>query len=161
MNRIRSMILGGLTLVCASGAAVSEPITNAEEGWAALQKCAALLDDRARHRCSDDVMRDGGLTPKPEMKAAEQRKRFGLTESVPAAKQEEAELAVTLTKVEKALDGKLVLTTSDGAVWKQIETESDRQEPAAGQAMTISKTLFGGYMCKPLKRVAFRCSRTR
>jgi len=33
--------------------------------------------------------------------------------------------------------------------------------PRQGQTITITKTSFGGYMCKPTKWVAFRCYRAR
>jgi hypothetical protein len=68
---------------------------------------------------------------------------------------------VTLAHVEMGRDKKLVLTTSDGAVWRPLETDPILPTPVEGQTMTIEKTIFGGFFCKPSKHAAFRCIRGR
>jgi len=95
--------------------------------------------------------REGAVAPREEA----QRKRFGLEGS------RDPELEVTLATVKEGGDGKLVLTTTDGAVWRQVESEPVRPTPAQGQTMTITKGSLGSYLCKPGKWVGFRCARVR
>jgi hypothetical protein len=63
-------------------------------------------------------------------------------------RQNEDQLEVTLAGVDQAGDGKLVVTTTDGALWRQVESEAIRPMPVQGQTMTIAATSFGGFMCK-------------
>lgn len=126
-----------------------------EEGWAAIEKCAALTKDHARHACTDDVMRKAGLL------SDQTRKQFGLQPAAPKPDKTEERLDVTLAGVEQAGDGKLVLTTTDGAVWRQVESDAVRPMPAKGETLTIAKTSFGGFLCESARRVAFRCFRAR
>jgi hypothetical protein len=94
--------------------------------------------------------------------AADSRQRFGLTPPpTPKPTPSESKLAVTLASVEQRGDGKLVLTTTEGAVWRQVESEAFRPLPAQGQTMTIAKKSLGSFMCESANRVAFRCYRTR
>lgn len=152
-----------ITMACASGAALGEEASSAEAGWAAITKCAAIKDADARHTCSDDVLRNAGLLPATETKAVKERQSFGLQRPAPREAPKEADEAteVTLASVEQGGDGKLVLTTTEGAVWHQVESDSIRPVPSQGQTMKIAKTSFGGFMCEPVKRVAFRCFRAR
>lgn len=90
---------------------------------------------------------------------ANERKRVGC--GAAAERHSADELDVVLATVEQAGDGKLVLTTTDGAVWRQVESQAIRPTPEQGQTMTIARTRFGGFMCKPSKWVAFRCFRAR
>jgi hypothetical protein len=133
-----------------------------------MTKCAAIAADVARHRCSDAVLRNAGLLVAPTSTP----KSFGLetspahteqaaTATAAAKRPSDAQLQVTLAAVAPGADGKLVLTTTEGAVWRQVESDVVRPTPAQGQAMTIERTSFGGFMCKPGKWVAFRCYRAR
>src|SRR5262249_43147208 len=142
---------------------------------AKMTQCAAIKDDNARHACTDDTLRDAGLL---EPKAAAERKAFGLQKPAPSpltapvapanhgsaaapAKKENERVEVRLAKVEQGGDGKLVLTTADGAVWRQVESGGVRQAPKAGQTMQIEARSFGGFMCEPSQYVAFRCYRSK
>jgi hypothetical protein len=129
-----------------------------------MTKCAAIADDVGRHRCSDEVLRGAGLlaphfgletspahAPQPAAQAA----------APEAKRRSDDQVEVTLATVSPGADGKLVLTTTDGAVWRQVESNAVRPTPAQGQIMTIERTSFGGFMCKAGKWVAFRCYRAR
>ena len=61
----------------------------------------------------------------------------------------------------EAADGALVLNTTEGAVWRQIEAADLHPYPVAGDTLTLKRTLFGGYMCQSKKWIVFRCVRTR
>jgi hypothetical protein len=58
-------------------------------------------------------------------------------------------------------DGKLVVTTTDGAVWRQTESITNYRLPAAGERMTIRKGSLGGYLCTPSSKLSWRCARDR
>jgi hypothetical protein len=167
-----------MTLVCAPQAARSQKLTNAEAAWAAMTKCAAIAAADSRHACADDVMRSAGLLPatqdKPAAQAkptapadsAKRRKRLGQqtgasTNSASPPQKDDNQHEVTLAAVEQGGDGKLVLTTTDGAIWRQAERIVIFPPPQQGQTIAITKTSFGGFMCKPSKWVAFRCYRAR
>ena len=158
-----------------------------EAGWAKMARCATLGDDEARHTCTDDALREAGLLT-DETKATAQRKAFGLQKPTlaplaaaaapptpdaaaapasaaspaPQPKQDQSEhLEVTLAKVQQGGDGKLVLTTTEGAVWHQVESGALRQEPKQGEVMKIAARSFGGFVCQPSKYVFFRCYRSK
>jgi hypothetical protein len=56
-----------LTLAMGAGHA-AEPMS-AEAGWAAFTHCATLVNDVARHECTDQVLRDAGLFPRAHEEA--------------------------------------------------------------------------------------------
>ena len=78
-----SSALAGATLVaaalavCPAGRAVAQT-PGAPPSWDTLTRCAAMGDSDARLSCYDTAMREAGYAPKPEVVAAEKRKRFGL-----------------------------------------------------------------------------------
>ena len=69
-------------------------------------------------------------------------------------------LQVTIRQVDQA-DGKLLLTTTEGAIWKQVESTDLWPVPTGGQTMTIARGSFGGFFCEPSKYVSFRCFRAK
>jgi hypothetical protein len=84
----------------------------------------------------------------------------GATAAAPAGQPDRLE--VELAKVEKAVDGKIFVTTTDGAVWLQNETVDMPQPPVAGDRMSIRKGSLGGYRCSVAStRLTYRCVRNR
>jgi hypothetical protein len=190
---------GLITSLVLSGAIGGELDAGAGSGWAAIEKCAALAQDEARHACMDQVLRRAGLlgqpaaaprlpppaasappvpTAAPAAPAAadaspggagaaalrpEHPGDFGLQKPPreTSKPREAGRLDVTLASVDQGGDGKLVLTTTDGAVWLQVESDPVRLPPSRGQTMVIERTLFGGFMCKAGRWVSFRCRRVR
>jgi hypothetical protein len=185
--------LGGVvSALCIVTIAHAQTPSAAEAGWAKMTRCAAIGEDKARHVCTDEALREAGLLTE-ETKAAAKRKAFGLQKpsdplaaaaapvarsptnaptaatsapaaSAPAAAEKKAEpehLEVTLAKVEQGGDGKLVLTTADGAVWHQVESGAIPQIPKPGATMKIEARSLGGFMCEPGKYVSFRCYRSK
>jgi hypothetical protein len=64
--------------------------------------------------------------------------------------------------VERAVDGRLFVTTTDGAVWLQTETVDMPQPPVPGDRMTIRKGSMGGYRCSVAStHLTYRCARNR
>jgi hypothetical protein len=176
-----------VALALVAGPALGEQISGADAGWAAMKRCAAIAEDKARHACTDDVLREARLlgvavqakpaveprsavqptptvqsTPAVQSPPANAHKDFGLPPTpAPKPQPSESKLEVTLASVTQAGDGKLVMTTTDGATWRQVESEPIRPMPAEGQTMVIARKSLGGFMCESANRVAFRCYRTR
>ena len=70
-------------------------------------------------------------------------------------------IEVTLDAIAQDTNGKLILTTSEGAVWQQVENVPVRPTPKHGGTMAVEKTSFGGFMCTTSKWASFRCFRSR
>jgi hypothetical protein len=104
---------------------------------------AAQAPDSASPAQSKESRTDFGLQPKTFREPAVART-----------------LQVTLRQVDQA-DGKLLLTTTEGAIWKQVESTDVWPVPTGGQTMTIEKGSFGGFFCEPSKYVSFRCFRAK
>jgi hypothetical protein len=171
---------GFVAALCVATMAHGQTPSVAEAGWAKMTRCATLGEDRARHTCTDNALREAGLLTE-ETKAAARRKTFGLQKpepiaaaaaearapegaasSAPKAKKEQnQQVEVKLAKVEQGGDRKLVLTTTDGAVWHQVESGAVRQMPKEGETMKIEARSLGGFMCEPSKYVSFRCYRSK
>ncbi|HEY4214622.1 MAG TPA: hypothetical protein VGM84_24310 [Steroidobacteraceae bacterium] len=83
------------------------------------------------------------------------------TPAPPATPPAHDKLDVTIAKVDESRDGKFTVTTTEGAVWRQIESVTLHQPPLKGDTMTITEGFLGGFMCKSSKYVTFRCQRLR
>lgn len=182
---IRTGFLFGLAAMSAVPPALLAGETlDAKAGWALLKQCAAQADDAARHGCTDAVLRRAGLlagtrdatppshtpmatgSPAPAPAPAGQPPAWyaaaaPFTARSAAAAREPDRIEVTLSSVQNTADGKLLLTTSDGAVWKQTESQTLSAVPQQGQAMTIKRKSLGSFMCEPGRYVSFRCYRVR
>jgi hypothetical protein len=80
----------------------------------------------------------------------------------PAESSEPDRLNVELIKVEKAVNGRIFVTTNDGAVWLQTESVSMPLPPAVGDRMSIRKGALGGYRCTVAStNLTYRCIRNR
>jgi len=181
-----------LTLTAVSLSAQTPPAMNAESGWSAIGLCAVRSNERARHACIDDVLRQAGLLT-PQAEAGERRRQFGLEGGAAAAPVEppappvaappiaapkiaappdaplppkpeaasgdrlELEIATAIT----GLDDKAVLTTTDGAVWQQTDSDTIQRLPRARDRFTVRKASLGSYLCTLPSKITFRCRRTR
>jgi hypothetical protein len=182
MNPIRGMLCAvsaSATLAAAVATPAAETGPSAEAGWAAVTRCAQQDTERARHNCVDQVLRDAGLLT-PEVRERQQRRAFGLEQPAapPAAKAPPAPTAkespatpapesppdrveVQIASVAKSPDGKLIITTTEGAVWRQTESAENYRLPAAGEQMAIRRGSLGGYLCTPSSKLTWRCARSR
>lgn len=175
-------------VLAAGGARGQEAAPDPASAWAEMQKCGAMVNDAARHACADEVLRRFGALAPPEARSAEHRRQFGLEQpnhhapalahkpehheaalktSAPrpasaahaSAPDNDDRITVTLSAVVLRGDGKLSLSTTDGAVWRQLESDPVRPMPKSGQAMVIEKGAFGGFICKIGRWTAFSCMR--
>ena len=133
-------------------------LASPEARWNAVAACAASADERERHACIDGVLRDAGVITR-EVEKRDERQRFGSDRTQQKAPEPEA-MALTLASVTQARDGKLTLTTEDGAVWRQIESMDVLITPRPGQILTVHRASFGSFLCQ-VSTKTFRCSRSR
>lgn len=93
------------------------------------------------------------------IKPSDSREDFGLEGPKPKSDKDNR-IEVTLERAVKAGDGKLVLITTDGAVWRQLYSNSLLPTPSAGEVMKVRKNSLGGYLCRVGKKPSFKCERT-
>jgi hypothetical protein len=159
---ITRIILLALGSTAAMNGVVAETdmIDGADSGWRAVAACAAESSEKARHACLDDVLRRAGLLTS-ERETRQQREGFGASPKASTPPAAPSTLEVELARVSTTHDEKLILTTTDGAVWRQIEGTPIRPVPAAGDRMTIRRASMGSFLCEVRRNVGFRCSRSR
>jgi len=132
-------------------------------------------DEGDRLNCYDAAMRAAGYAPKPEAVTAARHKLFGLAApnilkhkdkreaaAAPSTVREDADnVTVTLEQVARLHDNKLLLITTEGAIWEQTDDVEVAPTPKAGQEMTIRRNRFGGYFCDASRYKSVRCTRSR
>lgn len=156
--------------------------------WDTLAKCADMPNDADSLACFRQAMHAAGYQPAPQV-ASERRRRFGLNlplihhdhEAKPASQPAEvaqangpvasaapADVGENADKVSVQLSdvavippaNRLLLVTTDGAVWKQTDDEKVSPWPKPGQTIQIERNSFGGYFCRFDKFTKIRCTRS-
>jgi hypothetical protein len=181
-GRCWSVAAGGAAAAFALAVAGAAECRPKAADWAAIAACARAATDETRHSCMDYVLHRAGLLPTstapaqaaaaasvPAAPASEpagagagpatsaaQRQRFGLPAPVPRSEQK---LDAVLADARVDGEGKLVLLTSEGAVWREVESDPVLPPPTPGQPLAIEKASLGGYVCRLGRWVAFRCLR--
>jgi hypothetical protein len=143
----------------AGSAAASAPASSAASAPAGRTTAASKVKSAAPAAMTAPAGADS--TPSP----AAARPAAAVAKAAPAAPaagtadgSDSKRIDVTLAHVASARDGKLTLTTSEGAVWEELESDHI-QPPRQGETLTVEKTVFGGYLCRVGKHVTFRCMR--
>ncbi|MBB5987170.1 hypothetical protein [Sphingobium lignivorans] len=98
----------------------------------------------------------------PAMPAPAQRAEAAPAAPAPAPAAPPPPLRALQTEVASArlaADRKLVITTREGAVWRQTETIELRASPRAGDSFEIEEAALGGHRCKLGRSRIFRCER--
>ncbi len=171
----------------ALAAPASQAQDKAPPSWDSLVKCAEMSDPADELACYRAAMRAQGYKPNVQAVETQRRKLFGLSlPSVNLAQREpkgdkpasaaagqaagapEAEetsgdrVDVVLAQVAMIPpNNRLLLITSDGAIWEQTDTEVVNPRPKAGDRLNIRRTNFGGYFCRFSRVNSVRCRRTR
>ena len=174
----------------AASVAAAQPAAPAPAGpppsWDSLIPCAQKADPAEGFRCYQAAMRAAGYAPNPQVVAADRRRTFGLAlpklggrkheaaSEAQAAKQQpgasqaaspapEPEDRVTVTLDQVALmppANRLLMVTTEGAVWLQTDNETVAPMPRSGQTMSVIHGNIDGYFCRFDKRTQVRCKRT-
>jgi hypothetical protein len=169
MKRLGKLLAATAFLLAPIPAWAQDDQDVATANWQAIVACAERPNPENRHACVDSVLREAGVLD-PEREIAAQRKSFGGTprgdERVEQARRETAsapppEITKLETIVANALiggDRLLVIATTEGAVWKQIDGSAFRRAPAKGAAFSAEEGALGSYRCK-IGSDIYRCQR--
>jgi hypothetical protein len=131
-------------------------------------ECRAITDFDLRGQCWDSLDRLG----LNDAKTANKR-NFGLgfngpseaaikpkKEPKPKAETADVEqLDLTLASVADTALGRLLLVSTDGAIWEQTDSDPVGSRPRKGDVVKVSKGFLGGYMCQVTRWQAVRCQR--
>lgn len=172
----RAAQLAGATVVVAGLALAMAPrAARADATPRSAADCRAIADFEARGKCWDALDQANQKDAQ-----AEKKKNFGfdaglhapsISSLVPhkedrvreqrAAKENVRNLTLTVASVEQTPLGRMLVTSTDGAVWEQTEGDALSHEPAPGDTVEVSKTMLGGFMCQVSRWESVRCQRDR
>jgi hypothetical protein len=178
--------MGTLALLAPAPALPQAGQGEAEQNWAAIARCAAIDQADERHACMDQVIRRAGLLSEARVAQAA-RQEFGnenraepertapaappaptpaaapaetqVASPRPARAAELDELVTTVVSAQVRGDRRLVVTTAEGSVWEQTQSESFRNTPEAGSRFAIERTSLGGFRCSFERSSHYRCRR--
>jgi hypothetical protein len=158
--------LAGVTGVFAPRAAQADSPPSAAD-------CRAISDFTLRGQCWDALDR-AGLHDEQVVK----KRNFGLglrppsvaAIVIPKPKKEKVvnpdaadvnSLSITIASIEDSAMGHVILTSTDGAIWEQTDSDPLNQRPEPGDTIEVSKSMFSGYMCHMSHWQAVRCQRDK
>lgn len=179
--------LGAVAVLATASAQAQGGQAGAAGGdWAGIVQCAAIDRAEARHQCMDDVVRRAGLLS-DERVAQAAREDFGNENRAqppraapapvvapaaapaavasapapvaPARAGDIDELVTTVAAAQVRGDRRLVVTTAEGSVWEQTQSETFRSTPKAGSQFSIERTSMGGFRCSFERSSHYRCRR--
>ena len=166
-----ALALAGVACVFAAPAAQADP--SAPQSAA---DCRAISDFTARGLCWDALDRAGlhndqavkkrnfGLGARPPaaaaVAAAKPRKEHVKKAADPQNAKVRA-LTLTIASVGDTPQGRILLTSTDGAVWEQTDGDSVRDRPSPGDTFKISQSILGGYLCQVTRWQPVRCQRDK
>ena len=180
-------IFGWGALACLASAPAQAQGEQGEGDWAGIVQCAAIDRAEQRHACVDEVLRRAGLLSDARVAQAA-RQDFGnenraepvraapvpapVAPAVPAAvaaastaaaapahAADIGELVTTVASAQMRGDRRLVVTTAEGSVWEQTQSETFRNTPKAGSPFSIERTSLGGFRCSFERSTHYRCRR--
>ncbi len=176
--------LGASIMIGPAGPAAAQAVPSGPPpSWDALIPCAQKADPAEGFRCYQGAMRAAGYAPNPEIAATERRRKFGLpalslgshkaeskarrevaqAQAPATAPEEEPQDRVTVKLDQVALIpplNRLLMVTTDGAVWQQTDSETVAPTPRSGASMTIIHGKINGYFCQFDRLNKVRCTRT-
>ena len=183
MNRLMLTVMASALATALPMATPARSQVKTPPSWDALTQCADMTDATKGWDCFQDAMKAAGYARNPQVALAERHKTFGLalpslprhekrakppktaetreaSVASPATAEDENRITVQIVEVAYTQPLKqLLIVTSDGGVWEQVDTIPLTFTPRAGQSIEITKTRFGGYFCKFDRTNAVRCVR--
>jgi len=173
---IKTAGAAALALTVAAWVAAPHPARADAANPKSAADCRAVSDFDLRGKCWDALDRQ---SQKDQEDAKEEKKRsFGLGLHIPSVsailpnrddREREAKIeredirdqTLTLASVEDTPVGKLLLTSTDGAVWEQTDTDTINNPPEPGDTVRVTKGMMGGFMCQVTRWQTVRCQRDR
>jgi hypothetical protein len=165
-----ALALAGSVVVFAPHAAQADPAAPQSAA-----DCRAITDFTLRGQCWDALDREG-----VHDQQVVKKRQFGLGAHPPAAaaivvpkpkavraqrvKPENSEvnsLTMTIASVGDTPLGRILLTSTDGAVWEQTDGDAVGERPSPGDTFKVSKGAVGGYLCNVTRWQAVRCQRDK
>ena len=70
------------------------------------------------------------------------------------------QLVTTVTDARLGPDRRLIVVTAEGSSWTQVQSETFRTLPRAGDSFTIERGSLGSFRCRAGNSSVFRCRRT-
>ena len=175
---MRPLRLAVIQAACAIGSAThvaaAAPKSAAERAKVLQQvvDCRKITESADRLACYDrstqaldDAEKTGQVVVVDQAQAREiRRQSFGL--ALPslsflnfAAKGDGVDrLETEVQSAREYVDGRFVIQTADGAVWRQVDGDLLRA-PKAGQSLVITPGALGSFFCHVDKQSAVRCKR--
>ena len=176
-------MMGAAALALVAGAGQAQDQVSPDVRWAQVSACAAERSAASRHACVDAVLRASGALD-PVTEAAVDRENFGRDERPappppvpqvaaaparaavppvePAARAAPPPVSGIDTRVASARmagDRKVVVTTVEGAIWRQTDSDLIRRLPRAGESFEVREGALGSYRCTFNGDTSFRCER--
>lgn len=137
--------------------------------------CRAIPDFDQRGKCWDALDQQ-----KQQDAQVEKKKNFGFGAGLRApsisallpkkedrvreeqAKSEDVRnLTLTVASSDLTPLGRVLLTSTDGAVWEQTDSDDVRAAPEPGDTVQVTKGMMGGFMCQISRWQSVRCQRDR
>ncbi len=176
-------------LLFSAGAALAQDTVPAETRWTQVAACAAERSNESRHACVDNVLRAAGAldaasevavnrenfgrteraatAPPPPPAPAIARAPSAAAPApapapAPARAAPPAPINGITTQVASARQGgdrRLRVTTAEGAVWHQVDSDTIRRLPRAGETFDVREGALGSFLCTFNGNTTFRCER--
>jgi hypothetical protein len=168
MNWLRPTATAVALLALAAGPALAKdrapkPDAARAQALQSLTQCRAIADDQARLACFDksaaafdEAEKSGDIIVVDKSQAREvKRQAFGLnlnsalsifdrgshTETVD-------EVTLTVSQASQNLQGRWVITTQEGQVWRQIDTDPLDHTPKPGETAVVKRGTLGSFFIK-------------
>ncbi|SHE77895.1 hypothetical protein SAMN04487965_0636 [Microbulbifer donghaiensis] len=104
-----------------------------------IKGCSTIKADAERLQCYD------ALSDSLEQRA---KANFG-QEQQQVVEEAPESIEATITQIDKAAHGKLLITLDNGQVWRQ--NDSGRVNWKSGDTVTVERALFGSFLMKPVE----------
>jgi hypothetical protein len=174
-----TVLLGAALVVGGAGAALAAQPSKIDPGRAAvvqsLSDCRKITEDASRLACYDkaasalDQAESQGqvVVIDREQARAVRRQAFGFNLpslnlfSRGAVKTEEGldHLNLNIASVHHSSEGKWVFVATDGAVWRQTDSEELAEDPHSGSKLFVHGGALGSFFCKVDGQPQVRCER--
>lgn len=175
MKTVSALVVAASLLGAAPVAA--QDAVSPQERWGQVAACAAQRSNEARHACVDAVMRAAGVLER-EAEVAINRENFGRVAPPPPPPPQVAQsaprsapppvvtapapltgISTRVAAVRTGADRRIVVTTTEGAVWRQADTGAIRRPPRVGEVFAVEEGALGSYRCTFNETTTFRCER--